>query len=116
MEREKERAQRDDLSTALFFWVHFSHYPKVDGRGKSSSSTLSSPGKPPQNAATAAAMKESGTAAQAIQAAAKNLQERGQKLSELGDKASELSDSALHFSEMARQMRMREENKKWYEL
>ena len=44
------------------------------------------------------------------------LSERGEKLSELGDKTNELQDQAANFSDLARQLRMKQEKKKWYEL
>ena len=67
-------------------------------------------------AAVSASQKEAASASNAAQQALKNLQERGQKLNDLGDKTNELQDNASKFYEMAKAMRQKEENKKWYEL
>lgn len=73
--------------------------------------------KRPQAApAVATAQKDATSAGQAAAMAMRSVQERGQKLNELGDKTEELADGARNFYEMAKAMRMREQNKKWYEL
>ena len=45
-----------------------------------------------------------------------SLNERGEKLSELGDKTNELQNEAANFYDLARQLRQKNEKKKWYEL
>ena len=44
------------------------------------------------------------------------MNERGEKLSELGDKTNELQNEAANFYDLARQLRQKNEKKKWYEL
>jgi hypothetical protein len=44
------------------------------------------------------------------------LKERGEKIEQLGDKASELNQGAQDFASMARQLKEKNKNKKWWEL
>lgn len=44
------------------------------------------------------------------------LAERGERLRSLQDKTEAMNDSASDFASMARQLRDREANRKWYQL
>ena len=45
-----------------------------------------------------------------------SLAERGQRITELGEATSQMESDASNFATLARNMREREEKKKWYEF